>query len=91
MGMKSAGFVVAAAEYPKLQAACPGEFPFTFEEFMQRVAEGVKMAADQGVTIEPIEVRVDEFLAWCKKQTRKPNNAARAEYVARLLAKRSMN
>jgi hypothetical protein len=42
MDSKAAAFFVGEDEYPKLQAACPGDFPFTYAEFAGRVDEGIQ-------------------------------------------------
>ena len=35
-------FFVSAAEYPKLQAACPGDFPFDYVEFCAGVDRSIQ-------------------------------------------------
>lgn len=77
----SYAFFVAEAEYPKLQAACPGDFPFTYAEFCARVDRGIKEGAET-VSIEKVYVSVDAFLAWCKENNAQPNNLGRARYAA---------
>ncbi len=76
----SHAFFVTEAEYPKLQAACPGDFPFTYAQFSARVDQGIKEMADT-VTVEKVYVRVDEFLAWCAEAKVRPNNSSRAKYA----------
>lgn len=77
----SYAFFVAEAEYPKLQAACPGDFPFTYAEFCARVDRSIKEGAET-VSIEKVYVSVDAFLAWCKENNAQPNNLGRARYAA---------
>ena len=43
---KSAIFFVSEEEYPKLQAACPNDFPFTYAQFVERVEEGIRCIPD---------------------------------------------
>ena len=77
----SYAFFVSAAEYPKLQAACPGEFPFAYAEFCARLDQSIQEAADS-VAIEKVYVSVDKFLAWCAEANVRPNNVSRARYAA---------
>ena len=77
----SYAFFVSAAEYPKLQAACPGEFTFAYAEFCAGVDRTIQEAADS-VAIEKVYVSVDKFLAWCAEANVRPNNLGRARYAA---------
>jgi hypothetical protein len=74
-------FFVTEAEYPKLQAACPGEFPYDYVQFSARVNQAVREAAAT-VAIERVYVSVDQFLAWCAREGVQPNNLSRARYAA---------
>jgi hypothetical protein len=76
----SYAFFVTEAEYPKLQAACPGEFPFTYEQFSARVDQSIQETADT-VAIEKVYASVDQFLAWCAEAKVQPNNISRAKYA----------
>jgi len=76
----SYAFFVTEAEYPRLQAACPGDFPYTYAEFCARVDKNIRDAADT-VAIEKVYVRVDQFLAWCAEAKVQPNNFSRARYA----------
>jgi hypothetical protein len=76
----SYAFFVTEAEYPKLQAACPGDFPYTYAEFCARVDRGIRDAADT-VSTEKVYVIVDKFLAWCAEANVRPNNISRARYA----------
>jgi len=73
-------FFVTTADYPKLQAACPGDFPFPYEDFVIRVDHGIKQRANT-MTIIKVYARVNEFLAWCAKTKVKPNNQSRSQYA----------
>jgi hypothetical protein len=77
----SYAFFVSEAEYPRLQAACPGDFPFTYVEFCSRVDRSIKEAGDT-VSIERVYVSVDKFLCWCAEAKVPPNNISRARYAA---------
>lgn len=77
----SYAFFVSAAEYPKLQAACPGEFPFDYAEFCAGVDRSIQEAAGT-VAIEKVYVSVERFLAWCAEARVRPNNISRARYAA---------
>jgi hypothetical protein len=77
----SYAFFVSAAEYPKLQAACPGEFPFDYAEFCARVDRSIQEAAET-VATEKVYVSVDRFLAWCAESNVQPTNISRARYAA---------
>ena len=76
----SAVFFVTESEYPKLQAACPIDFPFTYMEFIERVEDGIRQMKES-ITIEKCYVNVDEFLAWCRETKIEPDNKARAKYA----------
>ena len=82
-------FFVTETEYPKLQAACPGDFPFTYAEFVERVENGIRQMKDN-LTIEKTYADVAEFLAWCRETKIKPDNKARAKY-AMLLHTKTIN
>jgi hypothetical protein len=84
-------FFVTASEYPKLQAACPGDFPFTYLEFVARVDEGTAALEKQGIKARRIEVPIDDFLAWCNTEQREPDNRARATYASMLGSAKAMN
>ena len=76
----SYAFFVTEAEYPKLQAACPGDFPFTYAQFSARVDQSIKDAAET-VAVEKVYASVDKFLAWCAEAGVQPNNLSRARYA----------
>jgi hypothetical protein len=76
----SYAFFVTAAEYPKLQAACPGDFPFTYAQFCARVDQSVQDSADT-VAVEKVYASVDKFLAWCAEAKVQPTNLSRARYA----------
>lgn len=76
----SYAFFVTETEYPRLQAACPGDFPHSYAEFCARVDQNVRDVADT-VAVEKVYVRVDTFLAWCAEAKVQPNNISRARYA----------
>ncbi len=76
----SYAFFVSEAEYPRLQAACPGDFQITYAQFCARVDQNIREAADT-VAVEKVYVSVDKFLAWCAKAKVPPNNLSRAKYA----------
>lgn len=73
-------FFVSESDYSKLQAACPEDLPATYAEFVQRVDAGIAGLGDQFL-VARVEVKVDEFLAWCSREKRPPDGAARSEYA----------
>jgi hypothetical protein len=77
----SYAFFVLETEYPKLQAACPGDFPFSYVEFCARVDRNAREAAAADVVVEKVYVSVDKFLAWCAEANVKPGNISRARYA----------
>jgi hypothetical protein len=87
----TAVFFVTESEYAKLQAACPNDFPFTYPEFLARVDEGTAGLEKQGYKARRIEVRIDDFLAWCKTERREPDNLARANYASVIGSTKAMN
>ena len=89
MGPTAAAFFVTEEEYPKLQAACPRDFPFSYVQFAARMDEAIKEAV--GVTVVKVNINVDEFLAWCAQSNVQPTNTTRAHYAALMLHKRSLN
>lgn len=76
----SYAFFVTEAEYSKLQAACPGEFPFSYAQFCARVDQSIQDAASS-VAVEKVYASVDQFLAWCAEAKVQPNNISRARYA----------
>lgn len=89
MGPKAAAFFVTEEEYLKLQAACPGDFPSTYAQFVARVDEAIEHT--EGVTVVKVNVNADEFLAWCADTKVKPINTTRAHYAALMLHKQGLN
>lgn len=77
----SYAFFVSATEYPKLQAACPGEFPYDYAEYCARVDRSIKNAAADNVVVEKVYVSVEKFLAWCAESNVTPGNLSRARYA----------
>ena len=73
-------FFVSEVEYPKLQTACPGDFPFTYPQFVSRVNETIEQIASTATAIKAY-ARVEEFLTWCAQTKVQPNNTARAQYA----------
>ena len=73
-------FFVSDTEYPKLQAACPGDFPEDYEHYCARVNRDIQAAA-KTVAIEKVYVSVAQFLAWCTKNGVRPNNFSRSRYA----------
>ena len=73
-------FFVTAAEYPKLQAACPGDFPLTYAQFCARVDQSIQDTAGT-VAVEKVYASVDKFLAWCAEARVPTNNLSRARYA----------
>jgi hypothetical protein len=76
----SYAFFVTEAEYPRLQAACPGDFQYAYAEFCARVDKNIRDSADT-VAIEKVYVSVERFLAWCAEAKVHPNNLSRARYA----------
>jgi hypothetical protein len=74
-------FFVAEAEYPRLQEACPGDFPYSYAEYCARIDAAIKETADT-VAIEKVYVSVEKFLAWCAEANVRPSNISRARYAA---------
>ena len=74
-------FFVSATEYPKLQAACPGDFRYDYAEFCARVDRSIKDAAADSVVVEKVYVSVEKFLAWCAEANVPPGNLSRARYA----------
>jgi len=81
-------FFVTESEYHKLQAACPGDFPFSYAQFVKRVDEAL---ASLGPGAVRVEVKVADFLAWCAQSKRKPDGRARSEYSVHAAHKHSLN
>jgi hypothetical protein len=74
-------FFVSATEYPKLQAACPGDFPYDYAGFCARVDRSIKDAAADNVVVEKVYISVERFLAWCAEANVPPGNLSRARYA----------
>jgi len=78
----SYAFFVSATEYPKLQAACPGDFPHDYAEYCARMDRSIKDAAADNIVIEKVYVSVAKFLTWCAEANVQPGNISRARYAA---------
>jgi hypothetical protein len=78
----SYAFFVSATEYPKLQAACSGDFPLDYAEYCARMDRSIQDAAADNVVIEKVYVSVEKFLAWCAEANVPPGNLSRARYAA---------
>lgn len=89
METKAAAFFVTEEEYPKLQAACPWEFPFNYQQFVARLDDGIKNTP--GITVIKVNVSVDEFLAWCARTKVQPASTSRAHYAALQLHLQGLN
>jgi hypothetical protein len=76
----SYAFFVTESEYPKLQDACPGDFPFNYAQFCARVDQSIRDSAET-VAVEKVYASVDKFLAWCAATRVQPNNLSRARYA----------
>lgn len=76
----SYAFFVTEAQYPKLQAACPGDFPYDYAEFCARVDKNIRDVAET-IAVEKVYVQVDRFLAWCAQERVSPNNISRTRYA----------
>lgn len=74
-------FFVSETEYPRLQAACPGDFPFSYADFCARVDKSIKEGAADNVVVEKVYVSVEKFLAWCAESGVSPGNLSRARYA----------
>ena len=77
----SYAFFVSETEYPRLQAACPGDFPFSYAEFCARVDRSIQEGTTDNVVVEKVYVSVEKFLAWCAEANVKPGNISRARYA----------
>jgi hypothetical protein len=78
----SYAFFVSATEYPKLQAACLGDFPHDYAEYCARVDRNIQDAAADNVVVEKVYVSVGKFIAWCAEANVQPGNISRARYAA---------
>jgi hypothetical protein len=73
-------FFVIEAEYPKLQAACPGEFPFPYSKFVAIREQRLRERLQQKLT-HAVYVEVADFIAYCTKRGIPPNENARIKYA----------
>jgi len=76
----SCAFFVNEAEYPKLQQLCPDDFPFTYEQFVKRVDDGL-LQIPVGIRPEKIYVTVSDFSDWCIDAKLKPDGVARSKFA----------
>jgi hypothetical protein len=78
--MKAPIFFVTASEYPKLQQLCPKDFPFSYEQFVERVELGISSMSPEHTPVK-IEADVAEFISWCTESKVQPDNNARGQYA----------
>jgi hypothetical protein len=60
----------------------------THAEWLASATKGLFQMRAAGITVDPVEVDVEDMLRWCRVIGRPFDRAARAEYVAELLRKR---
>jgi len=85
------GFFVDESEYLALQEACPGDFPWTYPEFEKRANDFVAANRSNGVETKLVRVKVTDFLRWCDKAGRSPDNGARSLYAVEVGNRRESN
>ncbi|MGH8660759.1 MAG: hypothetical protein ACREUB_03235 [Burkholderiales bacterium] len=80
----SYAFFVSETEYPKLQAACPEDFPLSYQDFCAAMDRNIQEAAAENVVVEKVYVSVERFLAWCAEAKVQPSNLSRARYATKI-------
>ncbi len=73
-----------ADQWPRLRAiaADPEVLEETHAAWLAEVTQRLKELEQRGISVQPVEVDVDELEAWCRQRRRRVDAAARAEFVA---------
>jgi hypothetical protein len=65
-------FSCTEGDYPQFQSILPGAFPPTYAEFAALVDERIRKKLEQ-VTVTKVNVRPEEFLAYCQQRREAPS------------------
>lgn len=89
-GMRIGVAWYAEAEWEKLRqaAADPDTLETTYAEWELVYQEGRRGLTAQGILTERVEVKVDDLVAWCKRERRRLDSSARAAFVTEVLSVR---
>jgi hypothetical protein len=61
------------------------ELDDTFEAWERSARKAIKNFERNGQTIEKVQIKVEELLAWCLINGTSPNGASRSNYVSEVL------
>ena len=65
----------------KRTAADPGQLAASYDSWLANASRAFAHANEQGLSPRKVEVTLEDYLAWCKRERRAPDGRARTGYV----------
>jgi len=69
----------------------PNDIENTYEEWLNNAINLKKTLMDSGLTVEEVDIDIQDVISWCKKGNKTINSNSISEYVAFKLMERSTN
>lgn len=82
----------SSAEWERMRAAVsdPEKLEDTYEEWESMALAALEQLEETGIIPERVPVQAEEFLAWCRENSREPDSGARAHFAAEKLRQRDL-
>ena len=69
----------------------PNDIENTYEEWLNNAINLRKTLIDSGLTVEEVEIDIQDVISWCKKDNKTINSKNITEYVVFKLMKKNAN
>jgi len=69
----------------------PNDIENTYEEWLNNAINLKKTLIDSGLTVEEVEIDIQDVISWCKKDNKTINSKNITEYVVFKLIKKNAN
>ena len=69
----------------------PNDIENTYEEWLNNAINLKKTLIDSGLTVEEVEIDIQDVISWCKKDNKTINSKNITEYVVFKLVKKNAN
>ena len=69
----------------------PNDIENTYEEWLNNAINLKKTLIDSGLTVEEVEIDIQDVISWCKKDNKTINSKNITEYVVFKLMKKNAN
>jgi hypothetical protein len=69
----------------------PNDIENTYEEWLNNAINLKKTLIDSGLTVEEVEIDIQDVISWCKKDNKTINSKNITEYVVFNLMKKNAN